>query len=115
MEMVSQWKVQKNEAPLINRGPEFPGGIKAWLGFLNKHLQVPEELGAGEKVTVLIGFEVAVDGTVTSFRVLKSGGGNYDEEVIRVLKKMPRWSPAMQSSQPVATTFTQPVTFVGVE
>ena len=107
--------ITASDAPLINREPEFPGGVKAWLDFLGRHLRVPNDLEPGEKKTVLIRFEVAVDGSVTGFQVIQSGGRYYDDEVIRVLKKMPKWKPALQSSQPVAVAFTQPVTFMGVE
>jgi len=52
---------------------------------------------------------------VTNFEVIQSAGGMYDNEVIRVLKKMPKWKPAIQNNQPVARYFTQPVTFMGLE
>ncbi len=102
------------EAP-IQREPEFPGGLQAWLNFLQRNLEVPSALEAGEKKTVMIRFQVAADGMVTGFEVAKSGGRLYDNEVIRVLKRMPRWKPAIQNNIPVARSFTQPVTFVGVE
>ncbi len=102
------------DAP-IQREPEFPGGLKAWLDFLQRNLEVPSALEAGEKKTVMIRFQVAADGTVTGFEVAKSGGRLYDNEVIRVLKRMPKWKPAIQNNIPVARSFTQPVTFVGVE
>jgi protein TonB len=47
--------------------------------------------------------------------VLQSGGSVFDNEVIRVLKKMPKWKAAIQNGRAIAVTFTQPVTFVGVE
>ncbi len=101
--------------PPIQREPEFPGGLKAWLAFLQNNLQVPSSLEAGEKKTVMIRFQVSADGMVTGFEVAQSGGRLYDNEVIRVLKRMPRWKPAIQNNIPVARSFTQPVTFVGVE
>lgn len=39
----------------------------------------------------------------------------FDNEVIRVLKKMPAWTPATIAGQPVPVSLIQPVTFVGVE
>lgn len=105
---VSEFKPDQKE-------PEFPGGAEAWLNFLRKNLVAPAELDAGEKKTVLIKFFVATDGTVTNFEVLQSAGKSFDNEVIRVLRKMPKWKPAIQNGQPVAKAFTQPVTFVGVE
>lgn len=102
------------EAPL-QREPEFPGGMQAWVNFLNRNLRVPEELEAGEKKTVLIRFLVDIDGSVNGFEVVQSGGRAYDQEVIRVLKKMPKWKPAIQNNLPVVRNFTQPVTFMGVD
>ncbi|MBA2746852.1 MAG: energy transducer TonB, partial [Flavisolibacter sp.] len=52
---------------------------------------------------------------VNTFSILQSGGKAFDAEVIRVLKKMPKWKPAIQNGRPVAVSFSQPVTFVGVE
>jgi periplasmic protein TonB len=98
-----------------SREPEFPGGQAAWMNFLQRNLNAPSELEAGQKKTVSIRFFVSVDGAITDFEVVQSGGKNFDNEVIRVLKKMPRWKPAIQNGQPIARAFTQPVTFVGME
>jgi protein TonB len=99
----------------VERAPEFPGGMKAWANFLSNNLETPSQLEAGEKKTVMIRFKVSTDGSVTGFEVVQSAGSIYDNEVIRVLKKMPRWKPAIQNGHIVSTSFTQPVTFVGVE
>jgi periplasmic protein TonB len=99
----------------IEQQPEFPGGMQAWVAFLRHHLQTPDDLAEGEKKMVLVSFVVDKDGTVTGFRVVQSGGRSFDEEVMRVLRKMPKWKPAIQNGNPVALTYTQPVTFVGVE
>lgn len=100
---------------LVQREPEFPGGLKAWQDFLSRNLSVPSELQAGERKTVIIRFQVSAEGQVTGFEVVQSGGTSYDAEVIRVLRKMPRWRPAIVNSQPAARSFTQPVSFVGEE
>ena len=99
----------------LERSPEFPGGTQAWANFLNRYLQTPADLEPGEKKTVLINFLVDTDGSVTGFKVVQSGGTAFDNEVIRVLRKMPKWKPAMQNGHAVAVPFTQPVTFVGIE
>lgn len=95
--------------------PQFPGGTEAWLRFLNRHLQAPDGLEKDERKTVHIRFLVSADGRITRFEVVQSGGPAFDNEVIRVLKKMPKWKPAQQNGKPVAVMFTQPVTFVQVE
>lgn len=106
---------KKPEPELLQRQPEFPGGKAAWMKFLQRYLNVPDELAVGERKTVKVKFMVSEDGTVTQFAVIQSGGEAFDNEVIRVLKKMPKWSPAVQNGRNVATTFTQPVTFQSIE
>lgn len=98
-----------------DKQPQFPGGMQAWSAFLSKNLHAPEDLESGEKKVVVIRFHVAEDGSITNFQVERSAGAAFDQEVIRVLKKMPKWTPAMKAGQPVSVSFTQPVTFVGVE
>lgn len=97
------------------RAPEFPGGQAAWISFLKKFLQSPEELESGQRVSVLIRFWVDIDGSISRLEVIKSGGNSFDKEVLRVMKKMPRWEPASQNGHKIAVAFTQPVSFVGVE
>ena len=107
-------EVQDPTAP-VQQEPEFPGGMKAWIAFLQRNLRVPDALEAGEKKVVHVQFIVAEDGSVTGFNVLQSSGALYDNEVIRVLKRMPKWKPAIRNNLPAARIFTQPVTFMGVE
>lgn len=95
--------------------PEFPGGPQAWTNFLNRYLVPPADVQPGEKKTVLVKFLVSKEGVVTGFEVVQSAGADLDNEVIRVLKKMPKWRPAVQNGNAVSTSFTQPVTFVGIE
>jgi periplasmic protein TonB len=111
--------MEESKAPsrpdVVQKEPEFPGGEQAWLNFLQKNLIAPEELEAGDKKMVSIRFQVSPQGEVNNFEIVQSAGKSFDNEVIRVLKKMPRWKPAIQNGQPVARAFTQPVTFVGIE
>jgi periplasmic protein TonB len=108
----------KADAPafeVMEQQPEFPGGARAWVNYLNRNLQTPADLEPGEKKIVLIKFIVDADGSVTGFTVVRSGGYAFDNEVIRVLRKMPKWKPAIQNGHAVTVSFTQPVTFVGLE
>ena len=102
----------KNEAALPSRQPQFPGGQEAWANFLNRHLRPPQDMEPGEKRMSMIRFSVDEAGIITNFQIVQSGGSEFDNEVIRVLKKMPNWLPALQNGRPIAVSFTQPVTFM---
>ncbi len=97
------------------REPEFPGGAAALKKFLGNNLSTPDELNAGEKKLVQVKFKVDKDGTVTGFEILTSGGTEYDREVVRVCKKMPRWKPAIQNGINVSVNYVLPITFIGLE
>lgn len=97
------------------RNAEFPGGLAAFSRFLSKNLRTPGDLAAGEMKTVLVNFKVDEDGKISEIVVLKSAGKIYDQEVIRVLKRMPAWKPAMQNGHRIAIYFNQPVSFLGIE
>ena len=106
---------QKEEPIPPSYPPSFPGGTEAWLNFLRKYLQAPEDLEAGQRIEVQVRFFIDVDGNVSNPEIIKSGGKSFDKEVLRVLKKMPRWEAAMQGGKPIAVPYTQPVIFIGEE
>jgi len=94
---------------------EFPGGAGALQKFLKNNLQTPEDMEEGERKVVRIRFRVEKDGAVNNFEIVTSGGSGFDEEVVRVCKKMPRWTPAVQNGMNVPVNFMIPVTFIGAE
>ena len=93
----------------------FPGGVESWLNFLRRYLQTPEDLENGQRVEVRVKFWIETDGSLSRFEIVHSGGSAFDKEVLRVMKKMPKWQPASQNRNKVAVSYTQPVIFIGVE
>jgi len=65
----------------------------------------------GEEVAVTVRFIVNFNGDLVSFDVMETGGESFDNEVIRVLKKMPRWIPGKTNGEKVSAYFTIPVKF----
>lgn len=97
------------------RDPEFPGGQEGLIKFLSRYLSSPENLEKGEKKLVRIKFNVDSDGSINAFEIVTSGGLKFDNEVVRVVKKMPKWIPALQNGINVPVNYLLPVTFIGVE
>lgn len=108
-------QVTAPEEPAIlehpDENPEFPGGMEAWSRYLQRMLRVPEDLEAGDRKTVRVKFVVNANGEVTDAVITMSGGKEFDKEVMRVIARMPKWKPGKQRGKPVASYFTQPVTF----
>ncbi|MEO8109541.1 MAG: energy transducer TonB [Ginsengibacter sp.] len=91
--------------------PQYPGGIKALLAFLKNNIHAPADVDQGEVVTVKIKFVINYDGRIESFGVMESGGEIFDNEVIRVLKKMPLWIPGKSKGENVSVFYNLPVKF----
>jgi protein TonB len=114
----------KSKAPATDRTrpvyfaevmPEFPGGNAALRDFLQKNLRSPQDLESGEEVEVRVSFVVGYDGKLQSFVTLQDGGEAFNNEVIRVLRKMPDWKPGRANGENVSVYFTLPVKFVPAE
>ncbi|MGH2566389.1 MAG: energy transducer TonB, partial [Ginsengibacter sp.] len=82
--------------------PQYPGGIRSLLNFLKKNLHTPEDVEDGDEISVKVKFVVNYDGKLESFNVVKSGGASFDNEVLRVLKKMPLWIPGKSNGENVS-------------
>ena len=95
----------------VETQPEFPGGLNAFIGFLQKNLQVPTLLEGGANKTVLAGFDVSQEGQVRNITILTSAGDEYDKEVLRVLNLMPRWKPKQRGRLLMDGYVKQPITF----
>ncbi len=96
----------------------YPGGDNAWRRFLEQNLDaavpVRKKAPAGY-YTVIIQFVVDKTGNVSDIKPLTNHGYGMEDEVIRLLKKSPRWKPASQDSRPVKAYRKQPVTFMVIE
>jgi protein TonB len=92
--------------------PSFPGGEDAMLRFLKKHLQYP--LDARESnITgrVYVSFIIDENGKVTEIKVVRGLGYGTDDEVSRVVRIMPDWSPGKYQGKNVKTSLVMPVFF----
>lgn len=92
--------------------PEYPGGMKEMLKFLQENVKYPENaMKNNVQGRVIVQFVVEKDGTPTEFKVLRSVDPDWDAEALRVMKAMPKWKPGMQKGQVVRVKFTVPVSF----
>ena len=107
-------KAQEETSPqLKNNSAAFPGGEEVWSRFLKRNLNPPSELKANEKKVVQVQFIVNEDGSIKEVEIIRSAGPSFDKEVIRVLKRMPYWKPAVENGRRVDTVITKSITFIG--
>lgn len=92
--------------------PEFTGGVVELYRWLGKNLNYPSAaVRAGVEGKVFVKFIVEKDGSISQLKVMKGIGFGCDEEALRVLKNMPKWSPGLQNGKPVRVYFTIPIAF----
>jgi len=94
---------------IVQEEPKFNGDLYAFLYGEIKYPFEAKELGIQGKVYV--SFIVETDGSVSTVELLRGIGGGCDEEAIRVVKMMPKWSPGKQGGVAVRVKFSLPVKF----
>jgi len=93
---------------------KFPGGQDAWRKFLERNLnnQTPADNGAAPgNYTVTVSFLVSKDGSISEVQALSDPGYGCAAEAVRVIKKGPKWTPAIQNGRNVIYRQKQNIVF----
>ena len=98
---------------MINeRIPEFPGGMNALMEYLKTNLVYPKAAqDSSIQGRVVVNFVVEKDGSITNVEVARSIHPALDEEAVRVVSMMPKWTPGIQMGDTVRSRFTLPIFF----
>ncbi|HEX3384732.1 MAG TPA: energy transducer TonB [Mucilaginibacter sp.] len=86
--------------------PAYPGGVQELFMYLAKN----QKAGSNEGM-VRVSFTVEKDGSISDIKVEKSLSESADKEAVRLVSKMPKWSPGMQGGRPVRVRYSVPVKF----
>lgn len=93
---------------------KFPGGSGDWRKFLERNLNsnTPVDNGAPPgNYTVIVSFLVDKDGSISEVKAENSPGYGTSEEAVRVIRKGPKWIPAVQNGRNVIYRQKQSITF----
>lgn len=94
----------------IEKMPLFPGGNDQILGYIGREFRYPEEARRDHIGGVIeVGFVVDEEGRVTKPEVLKGIGAGCDEELLRLIKAMPKWEPGEQNGVKVPVYYVLPL------
>jgi len=97
---------------VVESMPSFPGGMGELMKFLSQNINYPTlAKESGIQGRVFINFVVEPNGKISNVKVLRGIGGGCDEEAVRVVKSMPKWSPGKQRGKPVRVSYNLPVKF----
>ncbi len=93
--------------------PEFAGGVAGLMSYIGNNVRYPEMAKAiGKEGTVYVSFIVNEIGVVENVKIARGIGYGCDEEVVRVISKMPTWAKVGKNNgKPVKVRFNMPVKF----
>ena len=94
---------------------QFQGGEAAWRRYLQNNLNAntPVDNGAPEGTyQVVVRFIVGKDGTISDVAAETNHGYGMEQEAVKIIKKGPKWTPAIQNGRNVNAYRRQPITFV---
>ena len=97
---------------VVETMPTFPGGNEALMKYLSDNVKVPldaEENGIQGKVVV--SYVIDFDGSVIDVQVVQSVHPVLDEEAVRVVKNMPKWTAGTRNGMAVRTKYSIPINF----
>jgi protein TonB len=100
------------ESFAIQEKPAFPGGDAALIKYVAENTKYPvlaQENGI--EGTVYIRFVVTKTGEVGEAKVMRAVDPLLEEEALRVVKTLPRWTPGKNNGNPVNVWFIIPVKF----
>ena len=108
-------KKPANEFVKVEIEAEYPGGVAAWKKFLEKNLDpgvTAKNNAPVGKYSPIAVFIVDKDGSLSDVKSLTKFGYGIEEEMLRVITKSGKWSPASQDGKPVRAYRKQPLTFL---
>ena len=92
--------------------PVFPGGDVALMRFLSNNIKYPYSAQQnGVQGKVVVKFVVDSVGNVVKAKILKGVMRDLDEEALRVVNLLPKWSPGKQDGKAVNVKYSLPVSF----
>ncbi len=83
------------------------GNENFYRQFIRK-FNVPYQINQDE-IKILVRFIIEKDGSISNIAILGSNEPKLNNEVIRVLKTMPKWKPATANGLPVRSDFKFPI------
>lgn len=96
-----------------DKAASFPGGAKAWEKYLGKKLYFPTqyELVGNDKAIVVIDAIIDEEGNVTNVAVSTPFHPAFDKIAVEIIRKSPRWVPAIKHNRKMSSGIKQPVVF----
>ncbi len=106
-------EVMVTEDPILTYVEVMPTFKDGWENYIQQNINY-KALGNAKSGVVFVKFVVEKDGTVSNVTLAKSFSESpvMNNEAIRVISSMPKWTPGAMGGKPVRTEMTIPVKFI---
>ncbi len=92
--------------------PSFPGGDKKMIAFILENLEYPAlALKKGITGRVVVEFIIDKEGNIVDPKVINHVAGGCDEEALRIVSLMPKWTPGFRDGEAIKTRYFMPIEF----
>lgn len=109
--VVSNAQTQEEIKKDVITQPEYKGGMEEMHKFIMENFVYPSDAQKRSvSGTIEVEFTVEKSGDLAFVGILKGLEESIDEELIRVFKAMPRWTPATLNGNPVKYKVAMPIT-----
>ena len=96
----------------LSREAMFPGGNAALSSYLQSNMKYPDASVKNNEIgKVFVSFVVEKDGSIQNAKVEKGVSPALNEEALRVVRGMPKWTPALKDGKEVRSVLTLPIVF----
>lgn len=97
---------------IVDQMPEFPTGEQGLSKFIVEFIKYPRRAKQeGIQGRILCAFIVRKDGTISNLEVVDGIDNELDNEALRVLSMMPKWTPGENNNKPVSVKCILPIDF----
>lgn len=97
---------------IVDQMPEFPTGEDGLGRFISEFIQYPVRAKQeGIQGRILCAFIVRKDGTISNVEVVNGLDNELDNEALRVLSMMPKWTPGKNDNKIVSVKCILPIDF----
>ncbi|BDX36973.1 hypothetical protein CYCD_03280 [Tenuifilaceae bacterium CYCD] len=112
--LTKQDSSDRNVFFVVDEMPKFDNrGLEAARDYIAKNMKYPDSaIKKGIQGQVFVTFIIEKDGSVSNAKIERGVDPVLDEEAIRVVESMPKWTPGYQNGTAVRVRFTIPTTFI---
>ncbi len=97
---------------IVDEMPQFPTGEEGLGKFISEYIKYPSRAkDEGIQGRILCSFIIRKDGAVSNLEVINGLDNDLDNEALRVLSMMPKWTPGKNDNKVVSVKCILPIDF----